>query len=66
MIPNRIAPTIEHHLIKEQAGCRPGKSCTSQLLNLTQHIEDGYQEIMITGIAFVGLSAAYDTVNHSS
>ena len=64
MILNRIAPTIEQHLIKEQAGFRAGKSCTSQLLNLTQHIEDGYQECKITGTAFVDLSAAYDTVNH--
>ena len=57
MILNRIAPTIEQHLIKEQVGFRPGKSCTSQLLNLTQHIEDGYRESIITGTAFV------DTVN---
>ena len=64
MILNRIAPTIEQHLIKEQTGFRSGKSCTSQLLNLTQHIEDGYEEGMITGTAFVDLSAAYDTVNH--
>ena len=42
MILNRIAPTIEQHLIMEQAGFRSGKSCTSQRLNLTQHIEDGY------------------------
>ena len=35
MILNRISPTIKQHLIKEQAGFRPGKSCTSQLLNLT-------------------------------
>ena len=64
MILNRIASTIEQHLFKEQAGFRVGKSCTSQLLNLTQHIEDGYQECKITGTAFVDLSAAYDTVNH--
>ena len=64
MILNRIAPAIEQHLIMEQAGFRSGKSCTSQLLNLTQHIEDGYEEGMITGTAFVDLSAAYDTVNH--
>ena len=25
LILNRIAPTIEEHLIKEQAGSRPGK-----------------------------------------
>ena len=64
LILNRISPLLEQHLIKEQAGFRPGKSCTSQLLNLTQHIEDGYQRGMITGEAFVDLSAAYDTVNH--
>ena len=55
---------LEQHLIKEQAGFRPGKSCTSQLLNLTQHIDDGYQRGMITGAAFVDLCAAYDTINH--
>ena len=64
MIINRIAPVVEQHLIKEQAGFRAGKSCTSQLLNLPQHIEDGYQRCMITGAAFIDLSAAYDTVNH--
>ena len=62
LILNRVSPLLEQHLIKEQAGFRPGKSCTSQLLNLTQHIEDGYQRGMITGTAFVDLSAAYDTV----
>ena len=56
--------TCHRHLIKEQAGFRSGKSCTSQLINLTQHIEDGYEKGMITGTAFVDLSAAYDTVNH--
>ena len=55
MILNRIAPTIEQHLIKEQAGFRPGKSDTSQRLKLTQHIEDGYQESMITGTDFFDL-----------
>ena len=64
MILNRITPTIEQHLIKEHAGFRPGKSRTSQLLNLTQHIEDDYQESMITGIYYFDLSALYDTVNH--
>ena len=56
LILNRIAPVVEQRLIKEQAGFRTGKSCSSKLLNLTQHIEDG--------AAFVDLSAAYNTVNH--
>ena len=64
MILNRIAQIVEGHLIKKQAGFKTGKSCTSQLLNLTQHIEDGYERCMIAGAAFVDLSAAYDTVNH--
>ena len=64
LILNRIAPSVDRHLIKEQAGFRPGKSCCSQLLNLTQHIEDDDQRGMITGTAFVDLSAAHDTVNH--
>ena len=64
MILNRIAPVVKQRLIKEQVGFRTGKSCTSQLLNLTQNIEDGYQSGMTTGAAFIYLSAAYDTVNH--
>ena len=64
MILNRIATAIEQHLIKEQAVFRSGKSCTNQLLYFTQHIEDGYEEGMVTGTAFVDLTAAYDTVNH--
>ena len=55
---------FEEHLIKEPAGFKPEKSCTSQLMNLTQHIEDGYQRGMVTGADFVDLSAACDRVNH--
>ena len=55
LILNRIAPSVERHLIKEPAGFRPGKSCSSQLLNLTQHIEDSYQRGTITGAFFADL-----------
>ena len=58
------SPIIEHVLIPEQAGFRPGKSCTVEVLNLTQHTEDGFETGEITGIVLVDLSAAYDTVNH--
>ena len=63
LILNRVSPLLEQHLIKEQASFRPGTSCTSKLLNLTQHIKDGYQRHDYRA-AFVDLSAAYDTVNH--
>ena len=46
---NRIAEHVDAKLIPEQAGFRPGKSCTSQLLNLAEHIEDGYEKRLITG-----------------
>ena len=36
----------------------------NHLLNLTEHIEDGYEKRLITGSVFVDLYAAYDTVNH--
>ena len=64
LILNRVAPVIDEHLISEQAGFRPGKSTTSQVINLTQDIEDGFVKGMVTGTVFVDLSAAYDTVNH--
>ena len=57
LILNIIAPTIEEHLIKEQACFRSGKACTSQLDNLTQHIEDSDQVGKITGTAYVNMSA---------
>ena len=50
LILNRLSPVIEPVLIPEQAGFRPGKSCTAQVLNLTQHIEDGFETGQITGI----------------
>ena len=53
----------ELYLIKEHLGFRPGKSFTSQLLNITQNIQDGYQESMITGTGFVNVSAAKGAVN---
>ena len=64
IILNRVTLLLEQHLIKEQVDFRPGKSCTSQLINLTQHIKNGYQGGMITSAAFVDLSAEYDTLNH--
>ena len=61
LILNRVGPVIDEHLIPEQAGFRPGKSTTSQVLNLTQHIENGLEEGLVTGVVFVELSAAYDS-----
>ena len=40
MILTRLQCKIEHKLITQQAGFIQGKSCCSQVLNLTHHIED--------------------------
>ena len=60
-----VAPFVDEQLIPEQSGLRPEKSCTSQLLNLTQFIEDWYEEGIIT--AFFQLSGPHamtQLVNH--
>ena len=57
-------PFVDEQLIPEQAGFRPGNSCTIQLLNLMQFIADGYEEGLITGAAFIDLSAACEKVNN--
>ena len=64
LILNRLGPITEEHLMQVQAGFRPGKPCTGQVLNLTQNNEDGFERNEPTGGVFVELTAAYDTVNH--
>ena len=59
------APDTEPHVSHNRTcpnGFRPGKSCTAQVLNLTQHM--ALKQGKIAGIVLVDLSAAYDTVNH--
>ncbi|CAG7729988.1 unnamed protein product, partial [Allacma fusca] len=64
VVLNRVAEHIDKNLISQQTGFRPGKSCTSQVLSLTQHIEDGFEQRKVTGAVFVDLTAAFDTVCH--
>ena len=67
LLLNKIGPTVDDLLIQtcqKQAGSCPGKSTTSRELNLTQYIGDGFEEVEVTGIVSVDLSAIYDTVNH--
>ena len=53
-----ISPLVDENLTKDQVGFRHGRSCPGQLLNLSHHIEDGYERKLLTGAAFVDLSAA--------
>lgn len=65
MIVNCIKFQVETKHIPGQNGFKSGKTCTGQVLNLCQHIEDGYENKKVTGVVFVDLSTAYDTVNHN-
>jgi len=64
LILNRISAYVDKHLFPQQAGFRPVKTCTGQIHCLTEFIEEGYEQGLVTGAVFVDLSAAYDTVNH--
>jgi hypothetical protein len=62
LIYNRISPIIEENLPIEQTGFRPNRNCCDQVLALTSYIESGFQKRLKTGVVFVDLTAAYDTV----
>lgn len=62
IIFNRISPAILEDIPVEQAGFRPKRSCTDQVLALTTYIEAGFQKKLKNSAAFIDLSAAYDTV----
>ena len=44
---------VDKKLTKDQAGFGPGRSFAGQLLNLTQHIEDGYESNMLIIIIII-------------
>lgn len=60
---NRLTPSKDAKLIPKHAGFKLGNSCTSQLLNPTQFIEDGFGTDAITGAVSIDISVAYDTVH---
>ncbi|KAI5726259.1 hypothetical protein M8J77_025912 [Diaphorina citri] len=59
---NRISQNVHDVTPAEQAGFRPGRNTTDQVLSLTTYIEAGYQLKLKTSVAFIDLSAAFDTV----
>ena len=61
-ILHRISPAVDEILNIEQAGFRPGRSTQDQVLAITTYVENGYQRSDKTGVVFLDLTAAYDTV----
>ena len=64
LLLERMIPLVEEILPDEQAGFRPGRCTLDQVLNLTEDIEDSFQNNLKTGAVFVDLTAAYDTIWH--
>lgn len=62
LILHRISNDIHRNIPKEQAGFMKGRSCAEQVLSLTNHIENGFQKRMKTGVGYIDLTAAYDTI----
>jgi len=60
-----ISPTVEGLLSPDQAGFWKGRSTCDQVAALTTFIEDGFQQNLKTGVVFLDLTAAYDTVWHT-
>ena len=64
IILHRISPAVDEILNIEQAGFRPGRSTQDQVLALTAYVENVFQRRDKTGVVFLDLTAAYDTVWH--
>ena len=61
-----ILPVVDEQLSHDQAGFIPGSSCYGQVLNLTQLIEDGFENQLKTGAVLVDLTATFETVSHKA
>lgn len=61
-ILTRLRDVIETAIPKDQAGFQRNRNCCDQVLSLTNFIELGFQKGLKTGVVFVDISAAYDTV----
>ncbi|KAJ8897529.1 hypothetical protein PR048_002876 [Dryococelus australis] len=62
LIYNRISPVIDRIIPPVQVDFRNGRSCTDQILTLTNFIEEGFQRKLKTGVVFVDLTAACNTI----
>ena len=51
-------------LSSEQSGFRPNHSTQTALIDVTDHILTGMEDGKVTGIVFLDLQKAFDTVSH--
>ena len=63
IILHRISPAVDV-ILNIEHGFRPGRSTQDQFLAITTYVENGYHQRDKTGVVFLDLTAAYDTVWH--
>lgn len=61
-LTGRIGDLIDATVPKDQAGFRKNRNCCDQVLALTNFIELDFDKELKTGVVFLDLSAAFDTV----
>ena len=66
MILIRIRSVLEPFLRGNQAGFRPGKSTTSQILGLRRILEGVRQKDLPAVLVFVDFCKAFDSINHAT
>ena len=65
MLLNRIQPTMEKILRKNQNGFRKGRSATSQILTIRRIIEGVKNKNLTAALLFVDFSKAFDSINRT-
>lgn len=63
---NRILPIRELYTRENQAGFRPGRSCTDQIFSFRQIIELHHEFRQPTVVAFLDFTAAFDSVDRGT
>jgi len=57
LLLRRMSPLLDRTIPMEQAGFRSGRNCCEQVLALTTHVENGFQNKLKSGAVFLDLSA---------
>ena len=56
---------LRQKIIEFETRMRNGRNCCDTVFNVTETIEDGFRNDLMTEVAYVDLTAAYDEVQHN-
>ena len=66
IVHRRISETLDIHLRQEQAGFRPGRSCSEHIFTLRQILEQSHEWNSSLYINFLDFKKAFDSVHRDS